>query len=128
MLGNDLSYVIIMFFVLLLNVKMVVPFKPCTSPLRLPGISDNQLKVTVMNIEFKDEEACMKEFAFSELEKALKLYEEQKQRLKTEFSIDLGWDKDIIRKLESRLSLLNTKITTIALALTQKDHPVLAGI
>jgi hypothetical protein len=39
-----------------------------------------------------------------------------------EFSIDLSWDKEIMKKLESRLSLLNTKITTIALALDQKDQ------
>lgn len=67
-------------------------------------------------------EEGIKEFAFAELEKALQLYKEQKERLKMEFSIDLSWDKEIMKKLESRLSLLNTKITTIALALDQKDQ------
>lgn len=73
-----------------------------------------------MSTKFDKEEENIKEFAFAELERALRLYEKQKLRLKNELDIDVDWDKDIIRKLESRLSLLNAKITTIALALAQK--------
>lgn len=73
-----------------------------------------------MSFQLIEQEENLKEFAFSELKKALEIYKTQKGHLKTEFSIDLNWDKDIIRKLESRLSLLNTKISTIALVLTQE--------
>jgi hypothetical protein len=73
-----------------------------------------------MSFQLIEQEENLKEFAFSELKKALEIYKTQKEHLKTEFSIDLNWDKDIIRKLESRLSLLNTKISTIALVLTQE--------
>lgn len=75
-----------------------------------------------MSFQFIEKEENLKEFAYTELEKALEIYKAQKERLKTEFSIDLNWDKEIIKKLESRLSLLNTKICTIAMVLTQKDH------
>lgn len=75
-----------------------------------------------MSFQFIEQEENIKEFAYTELEKALEIYKAQKERLKTEFSIDLNWDKEIIKKLESRLSLLNAKICTIALVLTQKDH------
>ena len=81
-----------------------------------------------MSIQFDEQEENLKEFAFTELEKALKIYKEQKERLKSEFSIDLNWDKEIMRKLESRLSLLNAKISTIALVLTQSEQGRFAHI
>ncbi len=72
-------------------------------------------------IHFTGEEQAIKEFAFTELEKALKIYKDQKERLKTEFCVELLPDQKIIKKFESRLSLLNTKINTILLALAARD-------
>jgi hypothetical protein len=69
-------------------------------------------------IQFTGEEQVIKEFAFNELEKALMIYKKQKELLKTEFCIDRISDRYQVRKFESRLSLLNTKIATILLALT----------
>lgn len=73
-------------------------------------------------IEFKGEEQAIKEFAFTELEKALTIYKRQKEQLKTQFCVEQVPDKNLIRKFESRLSLLNTKINTILLALSARDN------
>jgi hypothetical protein len=73
-------------------------------------------------IQFAGEEQAIKEFAFTELEKALTIYKKQKEILKTEFYIEHVPDKNIVRKFESRLSLLNTKINTILLALSARDN------
>jgi hypothetical protein len=77
---------------------------------------------------FTGEERAIKKFAFNELEKALTIYKKQKELLKTEFCTDLVSDQYRIRKFESRLSLLNTKITTILLALATVDSQQLLNI
>lgn len=71
---------------------------------------------------FTGEEQAIKEFAFTELNKALTIYKEQKEMLKTQFYVELAMDKSLVRKFESRLSLLNTKINTILLALAAHDN------
>jgi hypothetical protein len=75
-------------------------------------------------IQFNGEEQAIKEFAFTELEKALTIYKKQKEILKTEFYIERVPDKNLIRKFESRLSLLNTKINTILLALSVRENQI----
>ncbi len=75
-----------------------------------------------MDIQTDAQEESIKRIAFNELKKALSIYKEQKDILKKEFIPELILDKEIVKKLESRLSLLNAKIATIALALAQTDQ------